>query len=334
VDAPEQAAAAKARAEKLLADIRGGADFGQVATVNSADPGSARDNGYLPPAAKGAYVPEFDAAGHALAPGEVSDVVKTQFGFHILRRPTLAEAADRFTVYARQATSRVADSAYMAELTTSKKLVVAKDAPAKLLAALNDMAGSRKSKAPLATYTGGPLTVGRFLEWAATAPPQFVQQAKAADTTQLQQFVKMLATNELVVKQADSAKVQITAEEWTKLYTTYTNEIDSVSAGLGLMPGADKKATAAVITGFFEKLVVGQARLRPLPQALPSVLRDNGSAKINNAGILKAIEIAKALQAKSGGAPGAMQPAPGPAPVPGGEAPPAPAPVPAPEPGN
>ena len=327
-DDPSQNEAAKRRAEQLLADVTAGADFGATASVNSADPGSARDNGYLPPAGPGAYVPEFDAAGRALAPGAVSGLVKTQFGYHIIRRPTQTEAEPRLAAYARQATSRVADSAYMDELITSRKLVVSPDAPAKIKAALGDISGNRKSKVVLASFTGGPLTVQRFLDWAQTAPPQFTQQILAADTAQLQQFAKMLAQNEMVVQQADSAKVQVTADEWKQLYSAYSSEVDSVAATLGVSATGDKKAAAVIVTGYFEKLVNGQARLRPMPQALASVLRDGARTKINAAGVAKALEIAKGIQAKNGITPPGLQPAPGPAPVPGADAPPASTPAP------
>lgn len=327
---PAQDGEAKTQATKLLGEIKGGANFGALAAKFSADPGSARDNGYLPPSGKGAYVPAFEQAGWALAPGAVSGLVKTEFGYHILRRPPLDEVRGRLEGLARQGATQKADSTFMADLTKNKKIEVVKDAPARMKAALANRAGSVGSKTALVTYTGGPFTVGRFLEWAATAPPQFAQQIAGADSSQLSQFAKMLATNEIVVAQADSAKIGLSADEWTQLYQSYKDDVDSAAAGLGVAAGSDPKAAGAAVTAFFEKVVVGQARLRPLPQALASVLRSGARSKVNPSGIGKALEIAKSLQAKNGGAPGQMmQPAPGPAPVPGGAAPAAPEAAPA-----
>lgn len=327
---PGQDAEAKAQATKLLADIKGGANFGALAAKFSADPGSARDNGFLPPSGRGAYVPAFEQAGWSLAPGAVSGLVKTEFGYHILRRPPLDEVRGRLEAMARMGATQKADSTFMADLTSSKKIEVVKDAPARMKAALANRAGSVGSKTALVTYTGGPFTVGRFLEWAATAPPQFAQQIAGADSAQLTQFAKMLATNEIVVAQADSAKIGLSTDEWAQLYQSYKDEVDSAAAGLGLAPDSDAKAAGAAVTALFEKVVVGQARLRPLPQALGSVLRAGARSKVNPSGLGKALEIAKSLQAKNGGAPGQMmQPAPGPAPVPGGAAPAAPEAAPA-----
>ena len=81
---PEEAAQVQERAEALLAEIRGGADFTQMATQHSEDevtpPGG--DLGWF---GQGRMVPEFDAAAFALADGEVSEPVRTEFGFHIIK---------------------------------------------------------------------------------------------------------------------------------------------------------------------------------------------------------------------------------------------------------
>lgn len=78
-------AAAKKKAESLLAQIKAGADFGALAKANSADQGSAANNGDLGFAGHGVYVPEFDKALYALQVNQVSEPVKTQFGYHIIK---------------------------------------------------------------------------------------------------------------------------------------------------------------------------------------------------------------------------------------------------------
>jgi hypothetical protein len=327
-------AGARAKAQALLTQISGGADFAKLAGENSADPGSARDGGFLPPSGKGAFVPPFEKAGWALAPGAVSGLVETEFGFHIIRRPALAEVQDRLAASVRRPLLATADSAYMADLIRDTKLEVKSDAAGRVRAAVGDPAQGRATTA-VATFTGGELTLKRLMQWVGTAPPQLAQQLKAANDSQVVGFVRMVAQNELIVRQADSAKVQPSAEEWKALYDAYTAEIDSVTAALGLVGVASKDDAAKRVQAYFEKLAIGEARLHPLPQALPMVLREKARWRINPAGITKALEIARAVQARKGTAPqGPLQQAPGGPPVGDAEGGEAPAPAPTPAPGN
>jgi len=73
-------------ARRLIAQIRGGADFAELATRHSKDPGSARAGGDLDFARPEAYVPEFGQALARLQRGQVTEnPVRTQFGWHIIR---------------------------------------------------------------------------------------------------------------------------------------------------------------------------------------------------------------------------------------------------------
>lgn len=77
---------AKAQAERLLAELKNGADFAALAQERSADKGSGARGGDLGFFGKDRMAPEFEAAAFALQkPGELSGVVQTQFGYHIIR---------------------------------------------------------------------------------------------------------------------------------------------------------------------------------------------------------------------------------------------------------
>lgn len=89
-------AAAKAKAEKLLAQVRKNpADFAKLAKENSEDPGSAERGGDLDFFGKGMMVKAFEDIAFNLKEGDISDVVQSDFGFHIIRLTAIKPASTR-----------------------------------------------------------------------------------------------------------------------------------------------------------------------------------------------------------------------------------------------
>jgi len=76
---------ARAKADALLKDLKSGKDFAATAKANSQDPGSAPNGGDLGYFEQGQMVPPFEQAAFALKPGEMSEVVESQFGYHIIK---------------------------------------------------------------------------------------------------------------------------------------------------------------------------------------------------------------------------------------------------------
>lgn len=85
-DADEETdAAARKKAEDLLERIESGEDFSALASENSDDPGSSKQGGDLGFFGEGAMVPEFDEAVFAMNPGDNPVIVRSQFGYHIIK---------------------------------------------------------------------------------------------------------------------------------------------------------------------------------------------------------------------------------------------------------
>ena len=122
---PKADAAAKAKAEDILKQIRAGGNFADLAKKNSDDPGSKDSGGELPFAQHGTMVPEFDKAIFSQKIGD-TEIVKSQFGYHIVqveeRKPAhsqdISEVLPTIQATLLRQTAAAAESNYAQQLTT------------------------------------------------------------------------------------------------------------------------------------------------------------------------------------------------------------------------
>ena len=122
-------AAAKAKAADLLKQIKGGANFADLASKNSDDPGSKTQGGELPMIPTAGLDPAYAKAAMALQPGQTSDLVRSQFGYHIIQtegkeaahNKPLAEVKEQIVPVLEQQKAGAAEQSFATQLAAEAK---------------------------------------------------------------------------------------------------------------------------------------------------------------------------------------------------------------------
>lgn len=228
--------AARDRAAAALARVRAGEAFPQVAGEVSEEPGAADRGGLLQPGREGTWVEEFWSAASALEVGEVSPVIETPFGFHVLRldgRDTVPFLEERRRVAAEVGALIATLPASIDELPLPEGLGAAGvDADG-----LEDGGDASSGTGPAARFEGGTVSQAEVRRWAATLPADRWDAFEAGDPG---------ARNEALQRAARAAHARIrataagispqdalgaaTREDWVR-------QAQGWGASLGLVPG-------------------------------------------------------------------------------------------------
>jgi hypothetical protein len=326
----------KKKADMVRAQVTN-ANFAEMVKKYSSDPSAAQNNGNLGVFPKQAMVAPFAQATAALKPGEISEPVLTQFGYHIIQRLPWSEAQKDFTAQYSQSAQRVAMEKYVAQAETTAAVQVKDNAPAMMKEAAKDAAKHRTDKGTLATFKGGQLTIADFLNWVEAAPPQqqLLQRIPTAPDSVLKPFAKQIAVQQIMLAKADSAHIDVTPEEKQQMYSSFGQLVLNIWQQLGVDPKmladsakttAEKERLAASrVDAYLDRMMAGQAQVLNAPAPLKKLLDAKYESSVNQAGIDRAVERAQKVRSSADSSRAANQPK-SQIPIPGMGGPPAGAP--------
>ena len=315
---PAQKDSMRKKAEALRPQLTV-ANFAEMAKKYSGD-NSAQNGGDLGVFPLTAMVKPFGDALAKLKPGEISPIVETQFGYHIVQRNTWEQAKAQYVTQAGGRGRQVAESTYIAGLQGSAKIQLKSDAATTMKEIAKDPLAMRASKTVLASYTGGQLVAGR-LALVVLASPQsarLTQQIMGAPDSLVNQYVKNMAQRDVLLQRADSAKVAVTPQELASLHRDFVQAVVQSWQAMNLDPKsladsgktaeAREKIAAARVEVFVDRIMGGGVQPLPIPSPLQIVLLNKYPAKINQAGIDRAVELAAKLRVSADSAKAASQP--------------------------
>ena len=327
--APTADAQKHRQADQLLPQARGaGVRFAQLASRYSDDPGSKTQGGSLGLAPRGQFVQAFEDVAWKLPPGGVSGVVKSPFGYHIIRRPPLSEIRDSFKTEVEDRVTVRGDSVYLDSLALKRHIEPESRAPSYVRVAVQDLEAARGSKRVLVDYRGGSLRVRDLARWLAALDPQITQALPQATDEQINQFLKAITQRQLLLEQADSARVTLNPDDIKQIRAEHDSALTLLSSILNLTPEVVRDSAGTTeqdkvnfamgrVNDYLDRVLHGRARFFPLPPFLSEMLRARGTWKVDEAGVRRAVERAQEIRGDStqtGGAP-RMTPAPGGPPI-------------------
>src|SRR5213078_2181401 len=240
----EQQKQKEATSVLMQAAVQRGAIFRQLVQKYSEDPGSKVRGGYLPASARGQWVAAFDSAAWTLPPGAMTGVVRTPFGFHIIRRPPLAEVRDSFRVDLENSRTAQLDSLYLDSLANRRRLKIESGAPALVRQAVPQIVSARSDSRTLATYKGGTFRVKDLARWLLALDPNDVRGISAASDAQLNQFIKVLAQREMLLVEVDKAGVRLSPDDWRRLRSEHDSAVARLEGLLDVSPQLLKDSAA------------------------------------------------------------------------------------------
>jgi len=205
--------------ETLRSRILAGESFEQLAIAYSMD-ATAADGGDLGFFTRGRMVPAFEEAAFSLEPGEVSEVVETEFGFHVIRveeqrRADFESVRDQYREAVTTQVRAEAEGEYIAEMEASAGVMIADSAAAIAQSiAENPWRPPVDRGIPLAQWNGGEFTAGELSDYLLAQAREVLQGFRATAADGWAEMIRNFARQELLHAEADRLEIQFIESEW------------------------------------------------------------------------------------------------------------------------
>ena len=322
---PAQEDSVRALAESVRQRILDGENFAVLAGEYSQDPGTASKGGDLGFFTRGQMVPQFEDVAFNLDIGEVSPVVQTTFGFHIIRLderiiPPFEENKDRFR---QQLTNRIlaeAESTYVAGVMDKAQVEILPDGFETARQLADDPTTpltSRAENRTLIKFKDGKITVADFRDWVTFRPLGVRDEIRKADDDRLNGLMQNLARERLLVREAREAGLEVPQARQDSLANTIRDGVKTVARQLGFFQMVDgiqgtskearDEAVNQAVIGFLHNVVEDRRDVVPLG-GISMALRSQFHARVYSTGVQKALDVIAALRAQGTTNPPAQSP--------------------------
>jgi hypothetical protein len=240
---------ARERAEEALSRARAGESFTAVVREYSDEPGAAERGGLLEPGREGSWVPEFWRAASALEEGEITDVVETEYGFHVIRLEE--RRAVPFDEVRESVLQDFVDLPRALQHANDWATEQADEGAVDTAAATAWARGDTTTRT-LVTWPGDsgadPFRTVDLDRLVSTLSPAEADAIRAMDPAGRADFVRSAARNEVLLSRAAERGIEASAAQRVALERRWANRLAGWGAALGFQAGmSDETVKAAAL---------------------------------------------------------------------------------------
>lgn len=278
--------------ERLLASLVDGGAW-EDAVAESQDPETREASGLLGLFGRGELPPELDRVAFRLEPGQVSGVVRSSVGFHIVYRPRFGDVAGLFGARLRERRLAESEAQSRLGLLVRRETTFAADATATLRRLAEDPWTARPPGNDVASWTGGSLPEEVVRRYLTGLPSAARVEMSDADEPALLAFLEDLAVRELRLTDAAGAGLVLDEETEVGLRAQHDAEMRHWIEVLGLEDGGE--ISRASLDRYMEDMVSRRVEVRSMPPLFEAWLLEGVEWSLEPAGISGAIAGARAM---------------------------------------
>jgi len=287
--------------------------------VAESEDATTRDNtGILGLVQPGDMDPLFERAAFALEPGQLSDVVETQYGYHVIHRPRLDEVRPVFIrLLALDLAGRV-DSAFAATLAARSRLVTDTTAVDIVRSVAADPWAAINGSDSLAVFDGGSFSAATLARYLIHLPPDARLALTRADHTRILEFLRPMVLDELILHHAATESFGLPDSVYNAVRGEYRQVLEALVADAGIgefttanaagSSGSRADDVATRIDAYMDAIAARRVDLRSVPPLLAVRLLEGTDHAIITRGIDAAIQRAGRLIQAAGDSVRGVQP--------------------------
>jgi hypothetical protein len=302
---PEERAVRLRRAQSIRTRLAAGRLW-RLEARTSDDLVTRADNGRLGLVTRGRLAPAFEEVAFSLQPGELSEVVESPAGFHVMRRPPLEEVYDQFLEGVREVLESRWRLDFAARLAERRNVRVTEDGPA----IIRDAADRpiqilvREPGRLVGSYDGGVLTDVDYVAWMQALPARDHMGIKAVGDEEIEELARSAMRWEVLFLEAKRVGTELTDSMYTAIKQELGARIMRVrnamrvdSALANAEPTERRDATRRVLEDYLIHVLTTDRDITVVAPFLARKLRSESRWNLSYGGLERTIALAERLKA-------------------------------------